>query len=447
MTKSLLATVVASFCIAGPSWAADCAPTRKLGYLTAEPKASATSVVVFIHGVLSNSHDAWTYTRWMGRNIFWPCLIAEEPAFRDTNIFLYNYPTETFTQSPSIDRVAHELRTDLVARKVFEHAHITFVAHSMGGLVLSRMLLGLQDPGLLSRVRVVMFYGTPGAGADIARAASTLSSNVQFAEMGDPQKLEKISDQWNEKRWPFRWVCLAESTRTGWFPPVMVVPQQSAAKLCRKEGAELMTGYDHVSLVKPTEPSDPPFKKFYNLFADCVAPRMQSDIPSEANTQRGQKVIGWFLEFQKLAGALQGSPKGIDLVKASLYVSPAMLANDVYAAPGIGEGNKDWAGSNVFSMWLWQQAGARIPQLEHRWVSKLSNLHASIRDHQVIEMRRKYLASGVLSENDYVLAARDPNGDPREMILVFLGFAPDTDAPRLKGYHKVILPQLGCAAA
>src|SRR5437016_2486101 len=82
-----------------PAWtnaaeppAEKCKRGERIGYLGSHD-TSSSSVVVFVHGVLSNSYDAWTYTRWIGENSYWPCLLRAESAFKTTNIYVHNYRT------------------------------------------------------------------------------------------------------------------------------------------------------------------------------------------------------------------------------------------------------------------------------------------------------------------------------------------------------------------
>lgn len=102
-------------------------------------------MVVFVHGLGGDAIGTWTYTRLFSPDVFWPCLLRQDPEFSQSNVYVYQYPTAAFGNTPPLGRLATTLHEDLLADRVMEHQHISFVAHSLGGLVLSRMLLQLQE--------------------------------------------------------------------------------------------------------------------------------------------------------------------------------------------------------------------------------------------------------------------------------------------------------------
>src|SRR2546423_1905473 len=111
----------------------DCHAPAASGYFP-EHVQGRPAVVVFVHGVLGDPVKTWLSSPTFAANVFWPCLVAQHPAFVQTNLYLARYTT-TLDRAPSIEEAAAALYEELRGEGVLrEHSHVAFVAHSLGGL-------------------------------------------------------------------------------------------------------------------------------------------------------------------------------------------------------------------------------------------------------------------------------------------------------------------------
>lgn len=111
----------------------------------------ADTVVVFVHGILSDSVGCWTSSN----GCYWPALVYADPRFDQPDVYLGGYYTAVGSGIFGIDDAANKLLSDL--KTVDSHGHesvlsrknIVFVAHSTGGLVvrylLERHVTSFQD--------------------------------------------------------------------------------------------------------------------------------------------------------------------------------------------------------------------------------------------------------------------------------------------------------------
>ena len=133
-------------------------------------------VIVFVHGVLGNSQ-----TTWSNGISYWPKLLTQDKVFDGQDIYVYGYPSPKLGKSFSIDEIAEDLRLFLDTDGVLRYKTITFLSHSMGGLVTRAFLLKYRD--VVPKVRFLYFFATPTTGSPYAALASIVSKNAQFGQM------------------------------------------------------------------------------------------------------------------------------------------------------------------------------------------------------------------------------------------------------------------------
>lgn len=424
-------TAFAQSAAAGP-----CTLTNGAAYLKGHDKTK-TSVVVFVHGVMSNAVDAWSYDR----STSWPCLMLGAPVVGPTsNIYVHAYRTGFLGTNPSIEQVAAQLLKDLDADDVLKgHAHITIIAHSMGGLVVSNMLLQMWHSSKykshVDRVKLVQFYGTPATGAEIAKVASLFSNSVQFEEMRKQEIKQALVEKWVATKWPFRWHCVAEGKPTGgWFGgfitffgylSTQIVEPESAAALCRDRPQNFHTllGFDHMSMVKPDSVSSEPYRYVFRNFKSCVAKSIIRPTPSnEAGTPNGQM----FLRMLSLLRVrfIDGSDPGqADVQQAIEEVLFKSNWNDQYFLPkrmGVASMvDMDYENlpSRIFANEFVRFFRPRAASVKPSWISRISSLETFVPDGNLVELRSKWIASGQLQNSDYAVALDMPDVDGQVLVV------------------------------
>lgn len=429
---------------------APCAVPTEPGYFPAR-NAANNSVIVFVHGVMGDAVGTWKFGRWFSDDVFWPCLLQKQPIFNGANIYLYGFRSTMLSQSPTITEAADRLFSDLESDDVFRHSHITFVAHSMGGLIVTRMLLRHADRSdVVGRVRLVMFYGTPGTGAAIAEVGKVLSSNGQFFDMTRDMTKEDSLDDWR-RRWLSGFkntphFCVNEMSRVSMLPwSGLVVPPDSAAALCDGK-SEPLYGMDHLEIVKPRSESDDSFRTLRNHYSQCVTPYLRNQAAlSESQTATGKELIDWFYEFQQAVQT--ANDNGADLttlVKAKLFARPGK-ASDRYAVPksnatSLSPSQYESLSSNPFAQEFRNRIGRTLPTLKLDAVISLDKLDDYTRDDLAADLRSALLANGTLAADDMVLVGQDANDATADRTLIFVSkaAAPSTpDDARFKGWARL----------
>ena len=100
-----------------------------------------SGVIVFVHGVLGGATATWTNET---TKAFWPHLIRDDATFAGFNIYLYEYPSTLAKANYSIDELAEDMRSSFSIDRIYSHARIVFIVHSMGGLVTRRISSNIE---------------------------------------------------------------------------------------------------------------------------------------------------------------------------------------------------------------------------------------------------------------------------------------------------------------
>jgi len=139
------------------------------------------SNVVFIHGLSGHPYNTWQ--RANDGSTFWPSWLAED--VKGLSVYSLGYispPTNWVgTAMPLLDEAAHALRV-LLNSADLKTGPITFVCHSLGGLVAKSILRAAREQSgdreiadFYARVRQVVFIATPHTGAGKATLLEWLS--------------------------------------------------------------------------------------------------------------------------------------------------------------------------------------------------------------------------------------------------------------------------------
>jgi pimeloyl-ACP methyl ester carboxylesterase len=127
------------------------------------------TVIVFVHGILSDSREAWLTAEPPCQ--FWPALVAQDPNVGSPAIFLGGYYSKADSGDATIKDVASQLFTNLASPAgnprlaPIAHKNIIFVAHSLGGIVVRKMLVDYADQFADRKVSLVLFASPAGGSA------------------------------------------------------------------------------------------------------------------------------------------------------------------------------------------------------------------------------------------------------------------------------------------
>jgi pimeloyl-ACP methyl ester carboxylesterase len=220
------------------------------------PRAERTQkLIVFVHGFNGNPHDTWTNRS--GKS--WMELMNGDNMLREFTVATLGYYTPLLSRASTIEELSTRLLSYLHDRRVFEeYREIYFVTHSMGGLLVKRMLTDLHRPNeikKLRQVKAVLFISTPAQGASVAEIGSWFSENPQLRDMGEAELnsfIQSVENQWQNlmrergaAQFP-RSFCAYETLP---IRGLMIVNRIYAATSCDHNPI----GFDenHVNIVKP----------------------------------------------------------------------------------------------------------------------------------------------------------------------------------------------------
>jgi len=237
---------------------------RKLDLPWIRRLSTNRSAIVFVHGVTGSASETWA-----NGDKYWPSMLTADPTFDGQNIYVYSYPSPRFTQTFSVDDVAENLRLVLKTDGVLRHEHLSFVSHSMGGLV-TRAFLTKYQREIAPKVRLLFFFGTPTTGSPYATLAGLISKNPQFRQMypmNPDSYLGKFQSDWLAARLNLRSYCAFE-TQTIFGQ--LIVERPSATNLCTEPLDPIDA--NHITMVKPDSERSTAYRALKEAFEDTSNP-------------------------------------------------------------------------------------------------------------------------------------------------------------------------------
>jgi pimeloyl-ACP methyl ester carboxylesterase len=135
--------------------------------------------VVFVHGVLSSGDGCWKSPN----GAYWPSLLCEDPLAEGVGVYVFHYRTEIFSGTYRLGDAVDSLKEHMRLDDVFDCRSVIFVAHSMGGLVVRKLLVervaDFRDKG----VSVGLFLvASPSLGSQYANLLAPLARFMGHAQ-------------------------------------------------------------------------------------------------------------------------------------------------------------------------------------------------------------------------------------------------------------------------
>ena len=220
-------------------------------------------VIVFVHGIMGDGRSTWT-----SGNAYWPEMITHDHTFDGQDVYVYHYSSPPFHQAFSIDQLAENMRLLLRTDGVLSHDEITFVCHSMGGIVTRAFILRNRSE-VAKKIRLLYFFATPTTGNSYAQVARLFSDNPQFKQLlplnnADSFLASQQSD-WVDAKLSLRSYCGYE---TQGVHGEIIVERDSATNLCSEHIDPIDA--DHITIVKPKDTSSTPYRALAGAFMETV---------------------------------------------------------------------------------------------------------------------------------------------------------------------------------
>jgi tetratricopeptide (TPR) repeat protein len=248
------------------------------------------AVLVFVHGVLSDSHGCWLYKDESTNDpvCYWPELIESDARFNNPGIYLAGYHTEIDSGDFPIEQCALQVYSYLKTPDpqgrppVMDKKKIIFICHSMGGIV-ARDLLCEQREAFKDKQVGIVLIASPSYGSQLARTLEEviyLYNHAQGKQLkwGNPM-LQRLDDSFKNlydgKKIPN--LCGVEffenrfviHSKWRWLPLFLrtkIVSKESGARYFAY--AKQVGGSDHFSICKPRTKSDPVHQYLLEFLVD-----------------------------------------------------------------------------------------------------------------------------------------------------------------------------------
>jgi hypothetical protein len=230
-------------------------------------------VIVFVHGILGGPVSTWTNDHTQS---YWPNLLAQDADFKDTDVYVLSYDSPFLSSSYTLDDLIENARLKLDNAEIFsKHAHVVFLCHSMGGLIVRGLLKRYDDNR--RKVPLIYFLSTPTAGSHIANLGMLISSNPQMKALGPMPKnsdsmLNSLQHDWRALNNRPLSKCAFEVRDTY---GVRVVDQTSASALC--DGPLDPINEDHIGIAKPPDRQADSYMAFRAAFVKRPAEQLNSN--------------------------------------------------------------------------------------------------------------------------------------------------------------------------
>ncbi|MGO9232628.1 MAG: tetratricopeptide repeat protein [Methylocella sp.] len=227
------------------------------------PRAS----VIFVHGLGGHAYDTWR--RAPDNDTFWPLWLAKDVEGISVYTMAYEAPPTNWlgTSMPLQDRAVNVLEL-LLSEPGLKSGPITFICHSLGGLIVKQIVLDLQQQkerrpeaaDLLQRVTQVVFAATPHTGSrqgtwlDRLRFFAWPSTIARTLVANDPT-LRSVNVAYRglaeERRNVLRHRVFYETQGT----PAGVIVDEASADPGLPGDPPVPVDADHISIVKPRDRS------------------------------------------------------------------------------------------------------------------------------------------------------------------------------------------------
>lgn len=158
------------------------------------------------------------------------------------------------------------MRLVLTTDGVLRHSQLTFVSHSMSGLVTRAFLLKYRT--VVPRIRLLYFFATPTTGSPYARLAALFSQNSQLKQLYPLQSdnyLGTLQSDWLAAHFGIKSYCAYETQP---LYRQIIVERQSATSLCTERLDPIDA--DHITIVKPRDSTSTPYRALQAAFVETA---------------------------------------------------------------------------------------------------------------------------------------------------------------------------------
>lgn len=200
-------------------------------------------LLILVHGLGGTADGTWGD---------FPEFLRKDPDL-DYEIVSYGYQSphivkQFLQRAPSILNIANGLLTDLRTRCDLDNDEIILAGHSLGGLIVKKLLLKLKDQKINHKIRKICFFDVPHDGSGYANVAKYISFRNRHLRSlcRDSSELDDLNDQWVDSELDniFEITSILASNDD-------IVSSSSAKSIFRYHKVETINDVNHVTIVKP----------------------------------------------------------------------------------------------------------------------------------------------------------------------------------------------------
>lgn len=199
-------------------------------------------IIILVHGLGGTADGTW------GK---FPNFLDAD-ADIDFSIVSHGYESphilKFWKRAPSILNVANGLLTDIKARYDLDEDEIILAGHSLGGLVVKKMLLRMKEKKIHHNIRKVCFFDVPHDGSGYANVGKYISFKNRHLKSlcRDSSELDELNDQWVDSGMDNTLDILSVISAND-----DIVSSSSSKSIFRSHRVETINDVDHRSIVKP----------------------------------------------------------------------------------------------------------------------------------------------------------------------------------------------------
>ena len=152
-----------------------------------EQQTDAPAAVVFVHGVLSSGDGCWANAN----GAYWPSLVAKSAP--ELSVYVPTYRTGLASGTYSVNNASDSLFEELQLDNILRRKLLVFVCHSMGGLVVRRMLVAKRRSFMDKQIGLFL-VASPSLGSVYANWLTPIARFFKHAQ-ADTLRMGE-SNQW-----------------------------------------------------------------------------------------------------------------------------------------------------------------------------------------------------------------------------------------------------------
>lgn len=231
-------------------------------------KKTADHLVVFVHGLDGDPISTWKSNE---TGFIWPENLERD--VKNIDAFSFGYPTSLCRgrDKLNIPELAQRLFFEVQDKiKIGNYKSVSFIAHSLGGLIVRELILTYDDGhSLRLPVAFVILLGTPNNGSSLARIGKRFCDNPQITHIlpGNDDYLANMDNRWRKRfvkegKQDFKLIAFYEKLPTY---GELLVDRYSAGSFAIDI---IPIPKNHRDIAKPEDGADEPYKSIRRFFTE-----------------------------------------------------------------------------------------------------------------------------------------------------------------------------------